>query len=228
MRIEAIIFDKDGTLFDFQATWGDPFQKFLDQVAPGENREEAALAMGFDLQTGNFRRNSVVIAGTDAEVAEVLAPIVGRDLAEITRLLFDVSNNAERKPAVPLASCLAALGERFVLGVVTNAGEDPARKQLRGEGVLHFFDFIAGHDSGFGAKPGPGQLLAFAEATGTSPANTLMVGDSRHDLQAARAAGMIPVAVLTGIATEADLADLAHVILPDIGHLDAWIDTLPA
>jgi phosphoglycolate phosphatase len=55
-----------------------------------------------------------------------------------------------------------------------------------------------------------------------------MVGDSRHDLQAGRAAGMRTVAVLTGIATSPDLRDLADVILPDIGHLPGWLDGLPA
>jgi phosphoglycolate phosphatase len=55
-----------------------------------------------------------------------------------------------------------------------------------------------------------------------------MVGDSRHDLQAGRAAGMRTVAVLTGIAKAADLADLADVILPDIGALPAWLDAQAA
>ena len=50
-----------------------------------------------------------------------------------------------------------------------------------------------------------------------------MVGDSPHDLVAGRAAGMTAVAVLTGIATEADLGPLADVVLPDIGHLPGWL-----
>ena len=67
-------------------------------------------------------------------------------------------------------------------------------------------------------------LLAFAAQTGLDPARVLMVGDSLHDLMAGRAAGMRPVAVLTGIALAADLAPLAEVVLPDIGALPGWID----
>jgi phosphoglycolate phosphatase len=46
-----------------------------------------------------------------------------------------------------------------------------------------------------------------------------MVGDSRHDLIAGRAAGMPTLAVLTGVADEAELAPFADVVCPDIGHL---------
>ena len=50
-----------------------------------------------------------------------------------------------------------------------------------------------------------------------------MVGDSRHDLIAGRAAGMQTVGVLTGMAELADLAPFADVVLPDIGHLPLWL-----
>jgi phosphoglycolate phosphatase len=50
-----------------------------------------------------------------------------------------------------------------------------------------------------------------------------MVGDTTHDLAAGRAAGMLRIAVLTGVAEEADLAAEADVVLPDIGHLPDWL-----
>ena len=84
-------------------------------------------------------------------------------------------------------------------------------------------DFIAGCDSGHGAKPQPGQLLAFAERIGLSPDRIVMVGDSTHDLIAGRSAGMQTVAVLTGLAEAAVLAPYADAVLPDIGHLPAWL-----
>jgi phosphoglycolate phosphatase len=56
-----------------------------------------------------------------------------------------------------------------------------------------------------------------------------MVGDSRHDLIAGRAAGMPVVAVLTGVAGADELAPVADAVLPDIGHLPDWIvDRAPA
>ncbi len=77
--------------------------------------------------------------------------------------------------------------------------------------------------AGPSAKPAPGMLLAFADRFGLDPAAVLMVGDSRHDLIAARAAGMPAVGVLTGTAAAEDLAPLALAVLPDIGHLPGWL-----
>jgi phosphoglycolate phosphatase len=51
-----------------------------------------------------------------------------------------------------------------------------------------------------------------------------MVGDSLHDLHAGRAAGMRVAAVLTGLATAAELAPHADVVLRDIGHLPGWLE----
>jgi beta-phosphoglucomutase-like phosphatase (HAD superfamily) len=53
------------------------------------------------------------------------------------------------------------------------------------------------------AKPAPDLLLAGAAQLGVEPADVWYVGDARWDMQAAVAAGMVPVGVLTG-ATGAD------------------------
>ena len=135
-----------------------------------------------------------------------------------------------KPPAIsvlPDATVLGALRARGLkLGVVTNDAEAPAHAHLAAAGITDLFDFVAGFDSGHGAKPAPGPLLAFCRATGLTPARVAMVGDSRHDLEAGRAAGMHRIAVLTGIATAADLAPHADAVLPDIGGLAAWIDAL--
>lgn len=221
--IEAIIFDKDGTLFDFQKTWTQPFARLLDDIAP-DRRAEAAELMGFDTQKNQFQPDSLVIASTTGEVAEVLKPFFGGDHTRTVARLNATGSIATQEPAVDLRPCLEALAAKRYLGLVTNDSETPARAHLAQENIVDLFTFIAGWDSGYGAKPEPGQLLAFCDATGIAPAATIMVGDSRHDLMAGRAAGMGTIGVLTGVAGEADLADLADAVLPDIGHLAEWLD----
>ena len=93
-------------------------------------------------------------------------------------------------PVPGLFEALSALGAGRVLGLVTNDSEAPARAHLEAHQITHHFNFISGYDSGFGSKPDPGQLLGFCAATGMRAEATAMVGDSRHDLQAGRAAGM--------------------------------------
>ena len=117
-------------------------------------------------------------------------------------------------------------GRGLRLGLATTDTELPARRHLAAAGVLEMFDFIAGCDSGWGGKPAPGQLLAFAAHLGMDPRQAAMVGDSTHDLKAARAAGMQAVAVLTGVAEAAELAPHADVVLPDIGGIAAWLDQI--
>ncbi|MGL4280729.1 MAG: HAD family hydrolase, partial [Albidovulum sp.] len=132
-------------------------------------------------------------------------------------------------PAVDLPPLYRSFRARGLkIGLVTNDAELPARLHLDRAQVAEYFDFIAGFDSGHGAKPDPGPLLAFARAEGLDPARVVMVGDSRHDLQSGRAAGMSVVAVLTGVAGRADLAPYADAVLPDIGHLPDWLDRAAA
>lgn len=218
--IRAILFDKDGTLFDFQATWGVWAHAFLQTQTAGDPELIARLAqiMQFDLATRRFGRFSPVIAGTGREVAELIAPVLGRPVEVLETLIVRSSAEVPPAEAVPLSPLLARLRAAGLrLGVATNDYESVARRHL---GVHEpVFSSIFGFDSGHGGKPAPGMLLAFARACALPPESVLMVGDSRHDLAAGRAAGMPTLGVLTGVAEAAELADLADHIRPDIGHL---------
>lgn len=220
-HIRAILFDKDGTLFDFQATWGVWARDLLRDLSAGDPARAAAMAeaIGFDAMRVRFLPESPVIAGTGHEAAMLLAPHVPQiDLPMLEARLERAAAEAPLVPAAPLRPLLSRLrGAGFRLGVATNDFESVAREHL--SDVSDLFDFMAGFDSGHGGKPDPGMLLAFARSCGLAPGTVLMVGDSRHDLIAGRAAGMATLAVLTGVAQAVDLADLADAVRPDIGHL---------
>ncbi len=224
----AILFDKDGTLFDFRATWEAWAASVLLRLC-GQDPARAAAAgeyIGFDMGVRRFHSDSIVIAGTAQQVAETLAPHVP-DLgaAQVLEMLNDEAIKARQVPAVPLAPLLDLLRDRGLkLGVATNDAEMPARAHLGAAGVIDRFDFVIGFDSGYGQKPDAGPLLAFADAVEVAPERVAMIGDSRHDLIAGRSAGMRTVGVLTGIAGRAELAPLADVVLPDIGHIPGWLD----
>ncbi|NBD30588.1 MAG: HAD-IA family hydrolase [Alphaproteobacteria bacterium] len=227
MRIAGLLFDKDGTLFDFQATWGAWTRRLLQQEAGNDPTLLAALAdvLGYDLQTGRFRADSLVIARTADEVAEAILPLLPsqRKPALVARMnaAAAAAPQVEAAPLAPLLSSMVADGYR--LGVMTNDAEAPARAHLGAAGVEGLFDFIAGFDSGHGHKPDSGPLLAFAESVGLDPAACAMIGDSTHDLVAGRAAGMTCIGVLTGPADHAALARYADVVLPSIAQLPVWL-----
>jgi|TARA_B110000879_G_C11125898_1_gene493915 phosphoglycolate phosphatase len=226
--IKGLCFDKDGTLFDFATTWEAWAEQFLRRAARGDEARAALMgdAIGFDLGSGKFANDSIVIAGTAGEIADALAshfPDVAR--AAILNMIDKEAGAAPQRPAVPLVPLLEGFRARgLALGVATNDSEAPAMAHLASAGVTEFFDFISGYDSGFGAKPEPGPLLAFASAVDLPPEQIVMAGDSTHDLRAGRAAGMRTIAVLTGAAKADVLAPLADVVLRDIGEIPAWLD----
>ena len=227
--IDGILFDKDGTLFDFRRSWASWAEGLMaDLASEGASPDAVAQALGFVPGAKDFRPDSVVIAGTVVEVAVALSPLVpALGLADLTARINALASRTPMVPAVPLRPVLSALRERGIrIGLATNDAEAPARAHLTAHGVLDLFDFVAGFDSGFGAKPGPGMPLAFVEAMGIAPGRAAMVGDSRHDLVAGREAGVLAIAVLTGIAVADDLRPFADAVLPDIGHLGRWIDGL--
>ncbi|KPQ14683.1 MAG: phosphoglycolate phosphatase [Rhodobacteraceae bacterium HLUCCO18] len=227
MAIEAILFDKDGTLFDFEASWAGWMQGVIGILSEGSAPVAAALAasLRFDMAACRFAPDSPVIAGTLAEVAPLLVPhLPALTLGEIATRLETSARAVAMMPAVPLHPLLEGLrAGGYALGVATNASGGEARAHLDAAGIATFFDFVAGCDAGFGAKPAPGMCLAFARALGLPPEAVLMVGDSLHDLEAGRAAGMRTAGVLTGLATREDLAPHADVVLADIGQLHLWL-----
>ncbi|OWJ70493.1 phosphatase [Haematobacter massiliensis] len=226
--IAAIVFDKDGTLFDFNESWSAWSSRLLEDLAGGDTALASSLgtAIGYDLSQRRFAPDSIVIAGTPREIATKLLPLLpGFDMARLVARMNVLAAQAPLKAAVPLGPLLRQLKRRgLILGLATNDAEAPARAHLTEAEVLDLFDFVAGSDSGHGGKPEPGMLLAFARTFDLDPGRVVMVGDSLHDLSAGRAAGMRTVGVLTGPARRADLAPLADVVLQDIGGLPAWLE----
>lgn len=229
-EIKGVLFDKDGTLFDFRASWEQWAIRFLTDLAAGDGVKLHAMAksLAFDLDRTCFEPDSIVIAGTPGDIAEALLPhLPGAGRAEFLMAMNRSTATAEMIEAAPLRPLLRGLIARGLqLGVATNDAEAPARAHLESVGIESHFGYIVGFDSGYGAKPSPGMCVGFCENTGLKAHEVAMVGDSRHDLTAGRAAGMKTVAVLTGIAKEAELAPHADEVLPHIGHLPAWLEAI--
>jgi len=84
------------------------------------------------------------------------------------------------------------------LACVTNKAEQFTLPLLRDMGILGDFELVVSGDTLPVKKPDPAPLLHAAEKLGVTPAESLMVGDSRSDVKAARAAGFPIVCVSYG------------------------------
>jgi phosphoglycolate phosphatase len=82
------------------------------------------------------------------------------------------------------------------LACITNKPTDFAKPLLQAKGLAEFFDVVFGGDAFERKKPDPLPLLMACEALGSTPASTLVIGDSSNDAAAAHAAGC-PVLLVT-------------------------------
>jgi phosphoglycolate phosphatase len=230
MPLRAILFDKDGTLIDFQRTWGPATVAILRHFANGDAGafERLVAVSGLLVAEQRFRPDSPLVAGATKDYGPLWADVLGRAaddafFAEIDHQ-FAVRGLEHLTPIGDPKAVLSRLAQRgYRLGICTNDADEGARKQAQRLGIAGLVEFIAGYDSGFGAKPEAGPVLAFARAVGVAPQEIVVVGDSAHDLIAARAAGSVALAVLSGPAAPAELAPHADAVIDSIDGLPAWL-----
>src|SRR5699024_5814271 len=95
--------------------------------------------------------------------------------------------------------CLSALRERdLIMALVTNKPYAFIAPILDALSLDGYFELTLGGDSLACKKPDPAPLLHVAERFDVSPRACLMVGDSRHDIEAGKRAGFRTLAVPYG------------------------------
>jgi phosphoglycolate phosphatase len=226
--IRAILFDKDGTLIDFRATWLPAYDAIVRELVgtDAEAADQLLRAGGYDRSTGRLEPTSLLAAGTNGQIAALWAGLVGRDdvvaLAEQVNRMFMQHARTSLVPVTDLPLLFGRLRRRGLrLGVATNDSDAGLQAQLRQLGVDGLVDFCCGYDSGHGAKPGPGMVAAFARSLGLATAAVAVVGDSLHDLEMARAAGAgLAVGVLTGASPRETLLPHADHVIASIAELE--------
>jgi len=81
------------------------------------------------------------------------------------------------------------LAQGYRLSCVTNKAEAFTLPLLNAKGLLDYFEFVVSGDTCAEKKPHPMPLLHAASLMNVAPDNALMIGDSKSDVKAARAAG---------------------------------------
>ena len=227
--IRGLLFDKDGTLFDFNATWMPLYLETANEVAGGDKTLALKLLVesGYDEASQRLDPRSPLAAGTNAQIAEIWAQVAGGawSVARLTRRFdanFAKSMEMRPTPVTDLASLFGRLKAKGLkIGVATMDSHAAARAAIETFELVGLVDFACGYDSGHGHKPGPGMVEAFCRAVELAAKDVAVVGDTPHDMHMARAAGAgLAIGVLTGVSPREVLADHADRVLASIAELE--------
>jgi phosphoglycolate phosphatase len=227
MAIRGVLLDKDGTILDYWQTWVPINRKAALAVAGGNPvlADELLRLGGHDPATDRITPGTALAAGDFEDIARAFAahPDVGAasELAAGIERIFREGGAAHSVLITGARETLIELKRRgFRLGLVTNDSLGGLEASLASHDVLGLFEFRAGCDSGFGAKPDPRMVFAFCEAAGLARAEVAVVGDAVHDLAMGRAAGVgLTVGVLSGTSGRADLEGYADLIVGSVNDL---------
>jgi len=230
---KGILFDKDGTLVDFHATWGPAYRRGALAFAGGDPAltDRLLAAGGWNIETGHAAEGSILAAGTNAEIAEAwlaalpagVRPDIGdADPETFIEAVFNAETAKSAQPVTDLAALFSRLHDRgLLLGLATNDSHDGALATLRPFGVVDRLAFVAGYDSGHGGKPEPGMVEGFCTQASLAPGEVMVIGDNLHDMEMGRRAGAgCLVGVLTGSGSLDTLSTAADWVIDSIAELE--------
>jgi len=193
-RIDAVLIDLDGTLVDTLGDFDAALAGMLGDLGlPGIARAQVERFVGRGSEHLIRSVLGAVLAGPDAERAEALYPAAW-DAYQAHYLRINGQHSDLYPGVLPGLARLRTQGLPLVC--LTNKPTAFAQDLLHKKQLTDYFAHVFGGDAFERKKPDPLPLIKACEALGTAPARTLMVGDSRNDAQAARAAGC-PVVLVT-------------------------------
>lgn len=210
-EVQAILFDKDGTLLDFTYTWGSWGERLLASFS-GELVQKGLPALRPELlslwgiiynesgEISGYDRNSPISMGTIGDLMSLLAQEgyqAGLSWAEAKMLAEQCRQEAdEQLEASRTARLLPGAGafleqcrhRGILLGIVTSDETEAALKHLEWLGIRSYFDVCVGADLVDRGKPYPDMVELACLKLGVHANTTAVIGDTNGDMLMARAA----------------------------------------
>lgn len=191
--MKSTVFNPKGVIFDLDGTLVDSFKDIA--TALNRTRED------YGLPPLPYESVKEQVGSGSAHLVRTLVPLPEADFQEAfdAYLRYYEAHILDETTLLDgVLSVLDRFKDRF-LGVVTNKNHHLAILVLEGLGVMDRFSVVLGGDSLPQKKPDPLPLFTVLNKWGIKPGEALMVGDGLHDIEAGKSAGMITVAVTTGV-----------------------------
>ncbi|HKR55289.1 MAG TPA: pyrophosphatase PpaX [Gemmatimonadales bacterium] len=204
MALKTFLFDLDGTLIDSIELIIRSYQHTIRTHRQLETAPDVWMkGLGIPLRV-QFKEWSEDPAEIDAMV--------------VTYREYNLSHHDEMVTAydgvVDAVKALRKQGKK--LGLVTSKFRSGAYRGLKKVGLDEEFHVVVGADEVTNPKPHPEPVLTALSRLSVTPEEAVFIGDSRHDMECGRAAGVKTAAVLWGPFGRGDLEDLGP---------DYWLET---
>ena len=211
-RFSLVVFDWDGTMVDSTRAITDSIRQAAEDLGlPVPSRERARHVIGLGL----------------LEAIHYAVPSIGREqlpsFIERYRHHY-LQEDALLKPFDGIPELLCELEEAGVmLAIATGKSRAGLDRALERTGWKRHFITTRTADEG-APKPDPWMLDDICAELATPPENTVMIGDTTHDLGMARQAGAPAVAVTYGAHPVAELRAMnPAACVDDVGELRTWL-----
>ena len=221
MKVDAVVFDLDGTLIDTL----DIYSRILNIALGRLGFQPVAKEIVVDAaREGEFEWSRVLPGGlgskmddTVAQVREIIEGLYKKALHEEAELIPGASEILKKISAMGLKMALVTSTPWEYLQIKL--------KPLRKAGVADLFDVVITSDDVLRKKPAPEPLITSGKRLGVPMERAVYVGDSRVDIRAGKAAGMQTAGVLTGMEDRESLGrEHPDVIIDNVTGLRSLID----
>jgi phosphoglycolate phosphatase len=237
-KAQAIIFDKDGTLIDFDIMWGGWTVYLAAQLhqATGLNVHDAlCLAFGYDEGSKKVLAHGKLAASPMAQLRRLTTDVMqflGLNLEAAEKVVDECWCIPDpvllAKPLTNLNDLFSKLQtENIKIAIATADDRAATQAMIEAFDMEEYISTMVCADDGIPSKPNPDMVLTICERIKIEPSKTMVIGDTVSDLKMARAAGAgLCVGVLSGVSKATDLMQYADVLIESIDELHAYVQEL--